>query len=325
MILDHGGADAQGAPRWDFSTNTNAYGPSGTVLDAVRAADASHYPDAAYTELREALAQFHDVALERIGLAASASEFIMRVTGAVVRGGGQRVWLPGMAYSDYRRAADAWGLRRVSEPADANLLWLCEPTSPLGGAEAMSREVASQGGVVVLDRAYEPMRLSGEPSLDETVLNCVWQIWSPNKALGMTGVRGCYVIAPEPLPDLAQTLEMMTPSWPLGAHAVAMLSIWVRDDVQHWLACSRQVLTQWKKEQIARLASVGWTCLPSDANYFCARAPRSLDSFLLRARGIKLRGTGSFGLPDHWRLSVQPPVAQTAVYEALLAQQENRV
>lgn len=323
MIPDHGGTDSQGVPTWDFSTNSNACGPSQTVLDAVKAADACHYPDVAYTRLRETIAAFHGVSSQRILLAGSASEFIMRVTAAVVQAGGQGVWLPSPAYGDYRRAAASWGLRFISEPADADLLWLCEPSSPLGGPEAMAREIAGQSGVVVLDRAYEPLRLSGASSFSKAALTRVWQLWSPNKALGLTGVRGAYVIAPESVPELVQTLHTMAPSWPLGAHAVAMLSAWVRDDVQNWLAGSREVLSQWKQMQLQQLASIGWKCLPSEANYFCADAPNLPDPMWLRLQGIKLRNTNSLGLPGRWRLSVQPPAAQAALYQALMTHQSN--
>ena len=319
----HGGPDASGVPRWDFSTNANALGPCPQALVAVQRADAAHYPDPAYTALREALAAFHGVAPERVVLAGSASECISRITAAVVRGGGRRAWWPDLAYGDYARAAKAWGLQRVAEPIGADLCWLCEPTSPCGVAEAFASPVVSQSGaVVVLDRAYEPLRLDGMCSLDEGALDGVWQLWSPNKALGLTGVRGAYAIAPWQGLAMAQTLERLAPSWPLGAHAVAMLAAWVRADTQQWLAHSRAQLAAWKETQMHRLENAGWDCLPSETNYFCARSPRVLDVAALRAQGIKLRDTTSLGLPRHWRLRVMPPTAQSALMAALNSSEE---
>ena len=330
MNTDHGGPDARGVPRWDFSTNANACGPCPTALAALQQADARHYPDPAYAVLREQLAAFHGVATERIVLAASASEFIARLTAALRLAGAQRVWLPRLAYGDYARAATAWGLARVSDPAQADLLWLCEPSSPLGGAEPLAADVTQQGGVVVLDRAYEPLRLTGTCSLGEAALQRVWQLWSPNKALGLTGVRGAYAIAP--LPDspwqvaqgaaLVMSLAALAPSWPLGAHGVALLQAWVQPDAQAWLADSRKQLAMWKAAQIDRLQALGWRCLSSDAPFFCAQPAAPLDAEALRRAGVKLRDTRSLGLPDHWRLSVQPPQAQTALFHALDAQQE---
>lgn len=319
---EHGGPDAQGVPRWDFSTNANVCGPCPVALAALAQADAQHYPDPAYAALRAALAAFHGVSAERIVVAGSASEFIARITAAVVRAGGHSVWQPAQAYGDYARAAAAWGLQRVADPAAANLLWLCEPSSPQGMAEPLAQAVAEQGGVVVLDRAYEPLRLAGRCSLDAAALDTVWQLWSPNKALALTGVRGAYAIAPLGAGALQATLESLAPSWLLGAHAVAMLTAWVQPDTQAWLAHSREQLREWKTQQLALLRSLGWQCLSSDANYLCAQAPGPVNVAGLRAQGIKLRDTTSMGLPGHWRLSVQPPAAQNALVAAFRNQQE---
>jgi histidinol-phosphate aminotransferase len=306
-------------PRWDFSTNANACGPCPIALDAVRSADPRHYPDPTYAGLRKALAGHHGVAANRIVLAGSASEFISRLSAAMAHGGGLRVWWPALAYGDYGRAAQAWGLVRQSAPPQADLLWLCEPSSPCGAAEPEAEAIASRAkeAVVVIDRAYEPLRLSGVGSLNSGALDAVWQLWSPNKALAMTGVRGAYAIAPLQAGALAERLNAMAPSWPLGAHAVAMLLAWARVDVQDWLAACKKPLADWKRQQVSLLVQGGWHCLESEANYFCARPPMPLDARALRAQGIKLRETTSMGLPGYWRLSVQPPAAQQALLAAL--------
>ena len=319
MSSIHGGTDLLGVPRWDFSTNANACGPCPIALDAVQAADPRHYPEPSFTALRASLASLHGVDPHRVVLAGSASEFISRISAAVALGGGRRVWLPALAYGDYGRAAQAWGLDRVLEPLQADLLWLCEPSSPRGVAEGQADAVAAmgKGAVVVLDRAYEPLRLSGVCSLSAEALDAVWQLWSPNKALGMTGVRGGYAIAPLQAEAFAERLNAMAPSWPLGAHAVAMLRAWAQTDVQAWLAGCKEPLADWKARQVALLTGLAWHCMDSDANYVCARPSHSVDAKALRAQGIKLRETTSLGLAGYWRLSVQPPQAQAALWAAL--------
>lgn len=322
MTREHGGADALGVPQWDFSTNANACGPCPSALLAVQQADARHYPDPAYKVLRESLAAFHAVDPARIVLAASASEFVARITAWVAREGGQRVWLPELAYGDYASAAACWGLERANDPAQAQVAWLCEPSSPLGGAEPFAPQVISSGAVTVLDLAYEPLRLQGRSSLPRHALDRVWQLWTPNKALGLTGVRGAYAISPVHARAEASALDRLAPSWPLGVHAVALLQAWVSPAAQDWLAQSRERLSVWKARQLETLSSLGWCCLPSDANYFCGQAPHPIDVAALRAHGIKMRDARSFGLPGHWRLSVQSPVAQDALRHALFMQRE---
>lgn len=319
----HGGPDALGVPTWDFSTNANACGPCPSAQAAVQRADAWRYPDPTYTALRESLAAFHAVEADRIVIAGSASEFIGRITAWVAREGGRRVWLPTLAYGDYARAASAWRLECTPDPAQADLAWLCEPASPLGQAEPRARAVAASGAAtVVLDRAYEPLRLSGQSSLDPAALEQVWQLWTPNKALGLTGVRGSYAIAPLDGECMARSLDQLAPSWPLGAHAVALLEAWTTPVAQAWVARSLPRLTQWTRDLRALLTGLGWMVRPSDAPYFCAAPPQALNAPALRARGIKLRDTRSFGLSGQWRLSAQPPEAQAALRTALLAQEE---
>jgi len=323
----HGGADALGAARFDFSTNSNACGPCPTALAAVQAADASRYPDASYTALRQALADFHGVQSWRVVLAASASEFIFRITARAARQGGRSVWLPQAAYGDYAHAAEAWGLARVQSQHDAALVWACEPSSPLGQAHAAWPEALLQGGraaegqTLVLDCAYAPLRLSGQASLNPAQQDAVWRLFSPNKALALTGVRAAYAIAPLHAEPAAAQLEAMAPSWPVGAHGHAMLQAWTQPETQAWLAQSLPTLAAWKAAQVQMLQSLGWTCLPSDANFFCAQPPAAvrLEALLplLRAQGIKLRDATSLGLPGHVRIGTQPPLAQAALHDAL--------
>ena len=174
----------------------------------------------------------------------------------------------------------------------------------------------------MLDRAYEPLRLSGAPTLTPAQLQSVWQLWTPNKALGLTGVRAAYAIAPVHAEAVVVALDQLSPSWPVGAHGVALLQAWIRLDVQAWLADSLVTLRHWKIRQIALCESLGWVCLPSDVNFFCAKPALpeglSLDSALahLRKHGIKLRDTTSFGLLGHVRISVQPPATQDALAAA---------
>jgi len=321
----HGGPDGLGVPLHDFSTNSNACGPCPAALEAVRQADATRYPDAGYSVLRARLAAFHDVDAARVLLAASASEFIFRITAFAAGQGAHAAWLPPMSYGDYAQAAAAHGLAMTDEPRDAQLLWACEPSSPLGAAQAGLGALADGRQAqtpLVLDCAYEPLRLSGAATLTQQQLNATWQLWTPNKALGLTGVRAAYVIAPLGQEDSAVALERLCPSWPVGAHGEAMLHAWTGKDAQNWLVASLVTLREWKARQIAVCESLAWNCLPSGANFFCAQPALpdgiSLQQALasLRAQGIKLRDTASFGLPGHVRLGVQAPIVQDALRDA---------
>jgi histidinol-phosphate aminotransferase len=315
MPTHHGGPDGQGVPRWDFSTNANACGPAPRVLRAVQAADVTRYPDPSYTTLRSALATLHGVEAHRIVIAASASEFIQRLTHAVaLHAPHSGVHAPHPGYADYARAAQACGWPRRAA-GDARLVWHTEPSSPCG--TSARAPAVRDDAVLVIDMAYEPLRLEGPaPPLPAHA----WRLMSPNKALGLTGVRGAYAIAPpesksEPEP-WREALHRLTPSWPLGAHGVAMLMAWAQDDTQAWVQSCHPRLRDWKHQQIDRLTALGWVCEPSVTNFFVARCPRPDAVEHLRCHGIKLRDTTNMGLPGALRLSVQAPEAQAALVAA---------
>lgn len=316
----HGGPDALGVLQWDFSTNSNACGPCPQALAAVQAADATRYPDASYTALRAGLAAFHGVDVWRIVLAGSASEFIFRITAWARQQGARTVGLPTHAYGDYAHAAQAWGLHAVEAGAQADLVWACEPSSPLGQAHRPA--LGATHGTVVLDRAYAPLRLSGQPTLDPSQRQRIWQLYSPNKSMGLTGVRAAFAIAPLGAEAAVQQLESLASSWVLGAHGAALLMAWTGPDTQAWLRSSLATLADWKQRQIAMLQAAGWTVQPSDTPFFCARPPAGVDALALcttlRAQGIKLRDATSFGLPGWVRLGVLPPVAQDGLMHQLL-------
>jgi histidinol-phosphate aminotransferase len=317
---EHGGPDGQGVPLH------------------VQSCDASRYPDPAYTAVRQQLADFHGVQAWRVVLAGSASEFIHRITAWVVRQGGRQVSVPTHAYGDYTLAALAWGLAVGADASTADLVWCCEPASPLGGPHGLWPQALGESplqplqplrATVVLDCAYAPLRLQGACSLNATQRSRFWQMFSPNKALGLTGVRAAYALAPLDAESAVLALNALAPSWVVGAHGVALLQAWVQPPVQTWLADSLHTLRLWKAKQIDMLTALGWTCLPSDANFFCAhpamgeagdseRMAWAAALVRLRHLGIKLRDTASFGLPGHARLGVLPPVAQEALRLALI-------
>ncbi|SEA22209.1 aminotransferase class I/II-fold pyridoxal phosphate-dependent enzyme [Acidovorax soli] len=329
----HGGPDAAGVPLHDFSTNSNACGPCPEALRAVQQADATCYPDPAYTALRESLGALHGVAPERIVLAGSASEFIHRITALAAQQGARAVALPAHCYGDYPQAAQARGLALL-RPTDAGsasvgLQWACEPGSPQGLADpalglwvqaAADADPAAPPVLRVLDCAYAPLRLDGVAWSGPSATSApCWQLWTPNKALGLTGVRAAYAVAPpgSEVQAQVQALAALAPSWPVGAHGVAMLQAWVQPGAQRWRAASLVTLAAWKQRQLALCERLGWAVQGGSlANYFCALPPGGMherDGAHLRAAGIKLRECTSFGLPGWVRLGVRSPAAQQAL------------
>lgn len=343
----HGGADALGRPLHDFSTNCNPCGPCPPLVQMLREADATHYPDPGYHYLRERLARWHRVDVGRIVIAASGSEFIQRISACAVRHGIRAAWLPVHAYGDYARAALAhglavrhWGESALARPAVAAsgvdgpsrrepaLLWACDPSSPLGRAQNLpDLEVALvPSHWRVLDRAYAPLLLDGPQPACAALRDDCWQLWTPNKALGLTGIRAAYAIAPAYTPaGVLCSLHELAPSWPIGSHGEVLLHAWTQESVQLWLAQTRTQLRTWMASLQRVCVDMGClVCEGHRAHFLTARLPSvggmdatasaaALLPWLRAHYGIKLRDAASFGLPGHVRLCALPPASQAAL------------
>ena len=325
----HGGPDHAGAAPWDFSVCANAAGPCPQVVEAVRAADIVHYPDPQCRRLREGLAEAHGVAPTRILIAASASEFIQRITAVAARlsAPGASVQVPVHGYGDYAAAARAWGFAVVSTlpvvPTSPALRWYTEPSSPLGCDQPPPPD---PGAIpTVLDAVYAPLRLGGEGAWRNAERDAVFVLHGPNKALGLCGLRGAYAIAPDDaawnLPRWLAAIEDLCPSWPLSAHGVAMLEAWCLPAVRQWVDASLPTLSGWRDDLVRQLIDRGFEIHGSTTPFFCARPPGPVPAALLAARlrdhGVKVRDAASFGLQGWWRLSAQPPAAMAALLDVL--------
>lgn len=331
--LAHGGPDDGPLIAADFSTNAHPCGPNPFVGLAVREARIEAYPDPAYRRLREALAHFHDVALERIVIGASASELIWRVTQRFANSAARsaaRVVIDLPTFGEYRRAASASGLAiqpsAQGGPNTKTLRWICSPNNPTGELldAQIEHSVGGGDGPVVVDLAYRPFHSLLEPgaSRHPGVLRAAWgdsvvQLWSPNKLHGLTGVRGAYLVLPhrEHAALNERTLAALAPSWVLGADGVAMLNAHVSPQALGHLLSVQPGLQSWTAAQNDALRRAGWQLRASRLHFGIARPPWPAGDALparhwhehLRRHGIKLRDAASFGLPEWVRLSVRPP------------------
>ena len=328
----HGGPDSGPEIRFDFSTNANPYGPPPELWRAVRDADRERYPDPSYQRLREQLAGVHGVSPEQIEPASGGAEAIRRLTLAARLNGISQVWAPQPGFGDYAAAAIALGLEvraYVAEPQPdvRSLIWVCDPCNPTGasfnGAQwlRVAQSVERSGSVLAVDQAYEPLRLDGHSQLPETLAAQAWRLLCPNKALGLTGVRAAYLVAPLES-RLAFHVSRLAASWVLSAEGLALLMHWNDADTLAHLDASRERLRQDRQALRDVLRGLGWQQRETVTPFWLARAPRALDLQSLREQGIKLRDAASFDLRGWVRVAAQQPEALEALVAALARQRE---
>ncbi|MBW8845671.1 MAG: aminotransferase class I/II-fold pyridoxal phosphate-dependent enzyme [Burkholderiales bacterium] len=316
---EHGGPDGGPTVEHDFSTNASPLGPPAALWQAVQQADRQAYPDPQYGALRRRLGEAHSTDAELLLPTAGGAEGIRRLTLAALLTGHREVWVPQPGFGDYAAAAQALGLavQPYADPADIRptasaLVWLCEPCNPTGASTTDWPDL--DGHLVAIDRAYEPLRLQGDaPALPPKA----WQLICPNKALGLTGVRAGYIVAPA-ADDAWARAQSLAPSWVLSAEGVALLMLWHDDATTSWLADARAQLREWTTTQRAMLTGEDWQQRPSCTNFWLARPPRPDIALRLRERNIRVRDATSFGLPGWVRVSAQPRRAQAALQQALL-------
>jgi histidinol-phosphate aminotransferase len=329
LLPQHGGTDSGPEPRWDFSTNANPLGACPAVLDTVRAADLTRYPDPHYVALRQALAAHHATDPACIVVGTGVSELILRLVRACP---GPVVTLR-PTFSEYARCARIEGrtlreatsppdfLRHRREPCSAHpreqqgLGFLCWPNNPDGACRDLDflADAAARGPLVV-DLAYAP--LCPRPMLDavEAAAARAVRLYAPNKAFGLTGLRAGYAVTPYPWPALHEYAA----AWPIGPDGVAFLQAAIGGPALAWLEASRPVLAEWRQALASGLASLGCAVRESPASFLMAEVGDAATvSAALRRHGLRVRDGSSFGLPGWIRLRAAPSEPRTALLAAL--------
>lgn len=315
----HGGTDAEPRPRYDFSSNANALGPNPYVLENIYKADLAHYPDPNYTELYRALAASHSVEEDRIAVGAGSSELIHRLVRWKAT---KSVLVLKPTFSEYARAAQIAGVEvwevegaedYLSCLARASLAFLCIPNNPTGEVYDFLQQAAlmakEHGVVLVCDLAYLPLL---QVSLE--LPSSLWKLYSPNKANGLTGIRGGYLIAPETIRDFRH----QAPSWIVSAYAEAFLTSSLRPEAQAWIGTSIPMLWQWRDQLAQSLQALGLEVRVGQANFLLVKVNQASNiTQSLRHKQIAVRDCTSFGMPQFMRLSAQKPEAQTVLVDEL--------
>ncbi|WP_457636646.1 pyridoxal phosphate-dependent aminotransferase [Oceanithermus sp.] len=316
----HGGPDGGPEPRYDFSTNANALGPNPLVLEAVRAADLSRYPEPSYAGLRAALAGDHGVRADQVVVGAGASELILRLVR--VRGGPVLTLEP--TFGEYARAARVAGVEHRVARSGREFLemlqgvavaFLALPNNPTGElygrgfVREAARRATHAGAWLVQDLAYAPLSERPVPAAD-----AAFRLYAPNKAHGLTGVRAGYLVAPavEPAARLAEA----APAWVVGAAEVAFLRAQAGAEARTWLRGTLPTLFAWRRRLAGLLRAHGYEVREGAANFVMASLGEDAAAFL-RARGLRVRPLFDKGLPDWARLSAQRPEALAALTTAL--------
>ncbi len=308
----------------DFSVNSNPFGPSPRVLEALRAVDVCAYPDRYCSALTDLLAAANRVARGQV-LAGNGSSELIWLTARAFLSPGDTVVIIGPAFGEYRRACESLGAKvvelRAPEPSfkppleatagfieqhRPRLVFLCNPNNPTGAflrqAELLGVVAAcGNGAVLVLDEAYRAFA-DGEFFAGLPGDNCL-VLRSMTKDFALAGLRLGYALGDRQRIDRLRALQ---PAWSVNAMALAAGAAAV-EDIDYY----RGTLFELRKLMKAFFASIreaGFDAPPSAVHYGLVQAgmpARELRLKLLAEYAIQVRDCASFGLPDYIRVSTR--------------------
>jgi histidinol-phosphate aminotransferase len=339
-----GRAHAPGVARvFKLSSNEGALGASPMAVEAFKAASATLdiYPEGSARILREAIAETHGLAADRIVCGNGSDELLTMLANAYLRPGDE-VLFSEHAFLVYRIATLANSAVPVPVPekklrvdVDAMLdavgprtrmVYLANPNNPTGtylSSEEVRRLHAGlpPGCLFVIDAAYsEYVRRNDYDAGIEMVsqFDNVVMTRTFSKIYGLAGLRVGWAFCPASVADaLNRVRGPFNVSTPAQRAAAAALRDrrHVEDSIAH--------NEKWKAFLIEHIRKTGLRVDDSVANFVLIHFAKdgkhsaaNADAFLLK-RGLILRGVGNYGLPDCLRLTVGPEEANRHVVTAL--------
>lgn len=309
----------------DFSVNSNPYGPSPAVREALAHVALDRYPDRETLALRRALADHLGVSPAQIVAGNGTAELLGLVALAFVRPG-DRVLVVGPTFGEYARATrlmgaqvEAWiarperGFAVQPETIAHNLArvgprlaFVCTPNNPTGvilPPEAIADWARRHPQTLfVVDEAYLAFAPGCRSALTLRADN-VLVLRSMTKDYALAGLRLGYAVGHE---DIVSALAWVRPPWNVNALAQAAGVAALAD--QAHLQRSMEKLTQAKDGLVKDLKSLGLEPLPSAVHFFLVQVGdgAAFRRALIR-QGILVRDCASFGLPAHVRIATRSP------------------
>jgi histidinol-phosphate aminotransferase len=339
-----GRSEALGAAKvFKLSANETPLGPSPKALEAYRAAADSlaHYPDGASTALRQAIGKAFGLDPARIVCGTGSDELLNLLAQAYLSAGDEGISTK-HGFLVYRNATLAAGgkpvvaeERNFTADVDAILklvsartrvIFLANPNNPTGTylpfSEVRRLHAALPARVLlVIDAAYaDYVRRNDYESGIELVATSDNAVMTRtfSKVHGLAALRLGWMYAPASVVDAVNRIRgPFNVNTPAMAAGIASLNdpAHLERSVAHnakWLG--------WLEENIRAL---GLEVTPSVANFVLIHFPqergktaKDADAFLMK-RGLVLRQTGAYHLPNALRMSVGTEEANRLVVAAL--------
>ncbi|MEF3306394.1 histidinol-phosphate transaminase [Paenibacillus sp. GYB003] len=307
-----------------LNQNESPYPTSPSVREALRRLGPEllrEYPDALCGRLREALSAVHGIPASRIVCGNGSSELITLLFKTFLREG-DAVAIADPTFGLYETTADTFGVRTVRVPADDSFridpmrlaeagpqaVVIANPNAPTGlhlEAANIERLLRSYNGLVVVDEAYIDFAPEGVSVLKlvETYDHLL-VLRTFSKAYALCGARIGFAAANE---RLVRAMLKARETFSVGAVAQLAAEAALADPDYVRLTVSR--IAQTRDRFASGLTGLGWSVVPSVANFVLAAPPQDGPSAKelyerLLAERIYVRYFDAPRLSDKLRISI---------------------
>lgn len=306
-----------------LNTNENPYGPSPRVLAAVSAETADTlrlYPDPNSDRLKQAIARYYAVEPHQVFVGNGSDEVLAHAFLGLLRHP-RPLLFPDITYSFYPVYCALYGIEHVAIPlTDSFEIHVADYLRPNGGivfanpnaptgrplnpAEIERLLAGNPDSVVVVDEAY--VDFGGEsaiPLVARFPNLLVVQTFSKSRSLA--GLRIGFAIGHADLIEALERVKNSFNSYPLDRLAIvgAVAAI---EDIEHFER-TRQAVIRSRQRLSSDLGDLGFTVLPSAANFLFARHDSHDAGALadaLRSRNIVVRHFRQPRIDQHLRITV---------------------
>jgi histidinol-phosphate aminotransferase len=307
-----------------LNTNENPYGPSPKVIAAIAAetSDALRlYPDPNADVFRQAIAAFFRIEQRSVFVGNGSDEVLAHVFMALLKHD-KPLLFPDITYSFYPVYCGLYGITHETVALDADFNIRVDdylkreagaiiianpnaPTSCLLPLSEIERLVAGKPEtVIVIDEAYIDFGGESAIALTQQYPNLL-VIQTLSKSRSLAGLRAGFAVGH---PDLVEALERVKNSfnsYPLDRLAIVGAAAAMEDVA--WFNETRTRVMNTRSELILRLEKLGFTVLPSAANFIFACHPQRDGAELaqaLRQRNIIVRHFKLPRIDPYLRISV---------------------
>ena len=317
-----------------FDHNTSPFGTDWAPgVAAAALSSVNEYPGASYRSLRDAAARLYGLAPENIVPGAGADEMILLSARAFLNRGDTAaaatpayplyeiatlqvgaVFRPVPATGpDFAFPADAV----ISAARDADLVWICAPSNPIGNAvpdDAVDAAIAATDGLVVVDAAYAEFSATDWTELVQRNHNVI-VLRTMSKAFGIAGARVGFAMAH---PDLVAAIDGIRPPGSISSVSVA-LALSALDRADEMVATVAKIRAL-RRDLEAALAGVGFRVIPSLSNFVLCEVGPNAHTLAddLMSEGLVVRKFPQDGpLADYLRFTVRSAPAQARLISTL--------